>query len=243
MQFTKTYTVRSSEIDYQYRLKPFYAISLFLDAFALYCDEKGVAAYHLHEKGKSWVMTELKVKFAKNMPAWKDELKMTVWVRKVLGVRIIGDFLLSDKNGVNVCRGTSRWLIMNFVSRTPDTADCVRTVFDLCKEEAIPGFRFGTIEVFYGKQYSDKQTVRSFDIDFNNHLNSVRYIAGAIESIPFELRENRPLKDLYINYIKEAFLGETINSIATEDNNKFYHQQFRDSDPNEICKMQSEWYD
>ncbi|MDO9511620.1 MAG: thioesterase [Bacteroidales bacterium] len=243
MQFTKTYTVRSSEIDYKYRLKPFYAISMFLDAFALYCDDNGVAAYHLHEIGKSWVMTELKVLFAKDMPVWKDELSMKVWVRKVLGVRVIGDFFLYDKKGDVVCRGTSRWLILDIESRTPDTADCVRNVFDICKEEAIPGFRFGAIEPFFGKQFIDKQLVRSFDIDFNKHLNSVRYIAGAIESIPLELRENTHLKEIYINYIKEAFLGETITSIATGEHQNFYHQQFRDSEPHEICKMHSQWFD
>ena len=32
------------------------------------------------------------------------------------------------------------------------------------------------------------QTVHSYDIDFNGHLNSIRYIAGALEAVPGEIK-------------------------------------------------------
>jgi acyl-ACP thioesterase len=89
--------------------------------------------------------------------------------------------------------------------------------------------------------FSMEQPVRSYDLDFNLHLNSVRYIAGAIETIPYDFRTNHELSAVDAAFVHEAFLGDPIRSECAQQDDRFVHRFVNMEDETELFQMVSEW--
>ena len=62
--------------------------------------------------------------------------------------------------------------------------------------------------------------VRKSDIDYNNHVNNVKYLDWMMEQIPLELDNSSKLYELDIHYKKEVVLGNLISSslMKSEEN-------------------------
>ena len=53
-------------------------------------------------------------------------------------------------------------------------------------------------------------TVRWSDIDYNQHANNVKYTVWAMDALPEELVNEKMVKELTINFNREARPGETV---------------------------------
>ena len=52
--------------------------------------------------------------------------------------------------------------------------------------------------------------VRYSDIDTNMHVNNVKYVSWALETVPKDIVLNYELKNVKVTYEKETTYGETI---------------------------------
>ena len=85
------------------------------------------------------------------------------------------------------------------------------------------------------------QTVRFDELDFNMHLNNVRYIPRALEAIDKDYRICHMLKSYRIRFEHEAFYGDEIESILTRRGDAFTHLLRRRRDGAVLCAMETLW--
>ena len=57
------------------------------------------------------------------------------------------------------------------------------------------------------------------DLDILGHSNNPRYVVWAMDCLP---EEERQVKDLYINFIKETHLGETVQLYRQKAENSWW---------------------
>ncbi|WP_058485752.1 acyl-[acyl-carrier-protein] thioesterase [Defluviitalea phaphyphila] len=243
MHYEHSYTIRSSEIDSNYRLKPYHIGSFFQDTIACAFDKQKIAAYHLKEENKTWMLVNLKIDFLTIMPFWRNNVHVCIWTRDIKGLKLFIDFEVKNDDGKLISRGTSCWIIMDIISKRPVPISQYIDKNECKYKEAIPNFKFTKIMPMEGKEYKLSQVIRSYDLDFNQHVNNVRYLAGAIETIPLEYRKKHWIKSVEIMFMKEIFYKDLIHSYAilNENQNIFYHNLIRDNDNAEISRILTQW--
>lgn len=239
--YEQIYQIRGQEIDYTYRLKPYYMAAFFQNNFACDFTDRGLAAFDLQRDNKSWAISEIHIEFWAELPFWRSDIRLVGWNSKVQGLKLYRDFEAFSADGQLLARGTSSWFVFDQTKRRPVRMDFLLDKIEVINKQAIPDFVFSKIKPFEGLLFEESQKVRSYDLDFNWHVNSMRYIAGALETVPLEYRKVHRIKSYTIKYARETMYGELIRSKAFQNDNQFFHHLTKNSDQTEICRMFSEW--
>jgi acyl-ACP thioesterase len=241
MIHTEEYSVHGTEIDYTYRLTEPHLVSLFQDAFARYCAGLGIAAYDLQRMQKTWILSDFHTVFHRALPKWHQKIKFEVWARKLQSFRIYADFKAFDELGNCCASGTSCWLILDEASRLPIDDKATFHKLGLTPKQAVEGFRFSKPEPLSGQLFEDQGKVRSSDIDFNFHLNSVRYIAVGLTTLPIDFRMKNKLNWLTIRYNQEILLDQELLSSVYLDGDKAMHLLQEPGRGIEFSRMYTQW--
>ena len=78
------------------------------------------------------------------------------------------------------------------------------------------------------------------DIDFNRHVNTMRYIEMMLDVLPIErFEQDRPMR-LDINFLKESRYGETL-SVSFEERESETLVEIRNDAGTAICRGAFEW--
>ncbi len=242
MKYTKLYEVNGFDLDPHYRLKKHLLAAYFQNTMACELDDLGFAAFHLQEEDKTWVLNEMRIDYLKPMPRWRAEITVETWTRKLSGIRLYRDYRALDPDGDVVALGTTSVLVIDEKTRRPQKLGDIADALALMDDEVFPGFRFGPVEFDEAAvSFRLSGTVRTFDIDFNHHLNNIRYIAAAIEPIPYPYRQQHTLSSFRIKYTQESYLHDELVAECYGDNNRFSHRIRREKDGAVMCTMESEW--
>ena len=77
-----------------------------------------------------------------------------------------------------------------------------------------------------------RHTVRYSDIDFNRHMNTIRYVEMIFDHLPIEaIAEDRPFR-LDLHFLREAVLGEVLTIATVEEEGRLL---FEISTPENPC--------
>lgn len=237
-KYTQVYNVRSLEMDSEYLLKKIEVSRYFQETFALYCKDKKLAAFDIVDKNLLWVISELHIEFTGEMPFWSEEVSVTVWISEITKLRIYADFELKYKGNV-IAKGDSLWFILNSQTRRPVNPVDLLKPFEVC-EELVFGehSKFDLVEdgaLLFEKNY----TVNVFDLDFNHHMNNLKYVLIAVHTLPNEYLTSYSVKSYKIKFLKECFLDDEINCEFYENKNHSYFVQTRKSDNVPVCKIET----
>ena len=240
VKFFKTYSVRASEISPTYLLKDFFVGMYFQDCFAEYMASKNLAAYDLSRLGLTWLTSDVIVEFGGKMPFWRENVDIAVWFWKLGSARAYVDFE-AFSGGQRIARGSSIQLIASIGAHKPVRLEPYLSSIETEKCGAFESCQFTKIcerGEFAGET---SQVVRFDDLDFNMHLNNVKYIPRALEAIPLNYRNSHSLKSYRLKYMRETFFGNTVKSVAMADEDSFFHRLVRCEDGLELCRAETFW--
>jgi acyl-ACP thioesterase len=105
-----------------------------------------------------------------------------------------------------------------------------------------PNYRTPKIVVPEGETCSVEQVVQQDDVDFNDHVNNLRYLVLALEALPPGFRRQNALKSLEVRFLGEAFLGNTLRSVAVRQETRVWHRLVKKEDQIDVCLMKSSWH-
>ena len=247
MTFSRTYGVRSSEITPNYTLKEYYVGMYFQECFAEYAASRGVAAYDVSKDGLTWITSDVRIDFSGDAPFWREKIDMEVWVWKTTTARIYVDFF-ARRGGAEIARGSSIQLIADAKTHRPVRADKYAEKFDLREFSVFGGENLEKIGVSgtlteNSETFETAQAVRFDDLDFNLHLNNVKYVPRALESMPAGYRLSHKLISYRIKFLHEAFFNDTVVSTVSISGLECLHTLARKSDGVQLCLMKSLWKD
>ena len=139
--------------------------------------------------GCVWVLARQHLRFERPV-LHKERIKMLTWHKGLDGLYFIRDYQL-------LARGDFLSEIVSTDPQSPDDAIAERAA-----KVAAP--RGAELELI------GSHVVRYSDVDYNQHANNVRYTVWAMDALPEELVYEKFLKELTINFNKEARPGETV---------------------------------
>ena len=187
-----------------------------------------------------WVLARMRVCF-RRMPVRYEDITLETWHKGICSVFFLHDYRVRDAQGEVLIDATSSWVIMEKDQRRMLRPDGLTDVIPPDPEQ--PGHALetpaGKIVVPRGatlEKVAD-HLVKYSDVDSNHHVNNTRYTAWAMDCLPDELTFTQTLKEIEINFNREARPGETVSLLHAAADGAHYVEGLVGDSQVFICKM------
>lgn len=195
----------------------------------------GHSLYDLLKQGIGWVLLSGKLQMER-YPRYKEKITIRTWLSHVRTFRGTRENIIFDEQGSIIGRAKGLWLFFNIKRRRPARIlDGILEKWTIHPKESI-SYNNKKIEAIQSAKYNNEFPVHRFDMDENEHVNNLRYLQWAMESIPPEITDHCYLHAIEGHFMGEAQLGHTIESLTEpSDPDKTFIHTIRDLDSKQIC--------
>lgn len=233
--------VRSFEVDFNQKLR--------ITALFNYLQE--VAWEHakilnfgwgdLYSKGWFWALSRVEVE-VERLPRWTDEVTLVTWPKQAEGIFALRDFEMYDSQGNRLIAATSSWLVVNISNRRPVRIAEWYTDFDFASRSALSRQASKVADCTGDTKFTEQVAVQVGDIDMNQHVNNVRYIDWAYNTLSIDHYCSFYPRRVVVNFNAEGKVGETlvVEQFKHSTNGHIVCIN-RENDSKNLCKLQFEW--
>lgn len=210
--YKENFVVKWHEIDGAQELRPYAFMNMAQEVANVHSAMLKFGYKELIALNEVWILSRIKIQYM-NAPKWGENVSMETWHKGKSGLFWLRDFVLYDQTGAEIAVATSSWVIMNINTRRIER----KTIFDLSNDIIDLAYNRDVIAEPCDKiiapsnlLFVREHDVMYSDLDFNFHANNAKYIEWVMDSIPLDYFEKYKFKELQINYISEAKLGDKI---------------------------------
>lgn len=208
---TYNYTVDPQWVDYTLKATIPALCNVVLGVAGIDAQRKGFGTDTLGKDDYSWVLLRMAIEFDARPEQYTD-FSVTTWVSDFSRMMSTRNFTLQDANGNIFGRVVTQWCMINLTTRrpvdmtTPAIADTYGNYIVEDPSPAEPPKRLGVVE----PQTQFVRDVVYSDIDFNRHVNTLRYIDMMLDRVPIEVfSENKALR-MDLNFQRECLYGQRL---------------------------------
>lgn len=240
--WSQPFTVRAYEVDPEGRASIQSICNYLQETAGIHATRLGAGVEQLMEQRLTWFLSRLHVQLD-DYPTWRNELRVETWPSGISGLLATRDFLLFDGDRP-LGRATSAWLLIDIERRRPIRPPAFLTSL---KRPARPPALPHVFDKIRGPSHTDggsRFRVRYSDLDVNRHVNNVRYVEWAVESVPKEVLERSALESIDISFSSETNFGDlVIGQVERVEGEEiaFAHRLYRTSDGREVAVARSTW--
>jgi len=214
-KFDITFPVRYQDTDQRLLATPTALIGIMQEAAILHSEAVGRGIDYLSSRHLSWMIVQTRAQI-KGPPVWRTRVRVSTWPSEMGRLLSRREFILSDDEGRPFLTATTLWAFMNTqkrkVTRVPAEVGNAYSVFG---ERALEG-PFRRPARCDNPRLEKSFFIRRWEIDFNGHVNNLRYLDWMLETLPDDIWESYCICGLNIRYQKEAGPAGKVQALAVE---------------------------
>jgi len=207
--------IRFGSIDKSDRLTLNSIFQFFQEAAISHAENLGVGREALAKTGQAWIISRMTVQVERR-PNYNESVTVRSWPRGFEKLFAIRDYQIRDKDEAAVVFARSAWLIVDIEKRRPLRPQIVMDYLPM--NDGLETLIMETPSLADRSHFqptSDLQKVMErkalyTDLDYNGHVNNVRYIQWIEDSLDPQMLEKADKMRLEINYINEVLSGDVI---------------------------------
>ena len=214
---TYNYRIEPQDVDFTLRASASSIINYMLNVAGLDAHNKGFGVDVLQDKSVTWVLSRLAVDI-ELQPRQYDNVAIDTWVNDFNRLSSTRNFRmrLDDKH---LASGVSQWCMLNMETRQVVDMSLLKDVYTRAMVD-----QPSPITAPMRLRATEPQTTMSrpvvySDIDFNRHVNTLRYIDLIFDMLPLEAIEQNGGMRLDFNFLAEARYGDILSVGAANDGN------------------------
>lgn len=232
------FTIQPENVDFTLRASVASIISYMLNVAGTDAHRKGFGVEALQGHSFTWVLSRLAVDI-NTQPRQYSNIEIDTWVNEFNRLSSTRNFKMRIGEDV-IAAGVSQWCMLNMETRQAVDMTQLKDIYEramVAEPSPITApARLRDIE----PQASVSRPVAYSDIDFNRHVNTLRYIDLIFDSLPIELIEKNNGMRLDINFIAEALYGEVLTIGWTSEGNVWQFEISSDSGK-KLCRAKIEF--
>ena len=203
------YRVEPQDVDFTLRATIPSLGSAILNTAGIDAHGKGFGVDALNADNHSWVLSRMAVEFD-CQPGQYTDYTIATWINEYGRVLSTRNFTLTDAAGNEFGRAVTQWAMIDLKSRSALDLSWVGDAHAAAIVDApSPTDKPRKIRDVDPAQTAVHKVVYS-DIDFNRHVNTMRYIEMMIDMLPLEmLMQEAPVR-LDIHFLRECRYGQTL---------------------------------
>ncbi|MBU3190089.1 acyl-ACP thioesterase [Clostridium bowmanii] len=216
----------------------------YLGDMAMYQSEiLGVGIGHLKENNMAWVLYKWDITM-ESYPLLNENIKVKTFAHSFRKFYAYRKYEILDSKGNKIGYANSVWILINTNRRRP-----IRITEDMYVAYGIDNSNNASLDIPNIPEINTVDSEKSFqvrysDIDTNVHVNNVKYVAWALETMPKDIVLDYVLKNIKVTYEKETTYGETIK-VSTEiiraENNVICRHKIVNEEGTELTLLESTW--
>lgn len=170
---------------------------------------KGFGVDALNADNHSWVLSRMAIEFDR-LPGQYTDYTIATWINEYGRVLSTRNFTLTDTTGREFGRAVTQWAMIDLRTRAAVDLSWVGDAHaDAIVDAPSPTDRPRKVREVHPTATAEHRVAYS-DIDFNRHVNTMRYIEMMFDMLPFELlTEEAPVR-LDIHFLRESRYGQTL---------------------------------
>ena len=243
MEYTRKYLIHYSEIDGKRRLTVPTLIHYLEDIAVLNSEAQGLTLDYYEKNSCGWMLLKWDI-IIHRLPLFNETIKIITRPYSFKNFLANRQYKIFDSSENLLVEAKTVWLLADIISRKPlrvpeemyikfDTARDSDKYFD--KLEDLKPTNLGN--------HSLRIKVCEQDIDTNKHVNNVKYVEWALQSLPSDFVSSHFVYRVIVNYKKELNLDDeavVIGSIHNADEKtESSHSVF--SGEKEVCHLKFFW--
>ena len=199
--YQRTFIVSNNDVDKHFRLKIPAIFRFFQDIALLATEDIEIDSISLSKKNIDWVITRMAVEIIR-LPMCDEEITVHTYPGKDMAMLYPRYFYITDAQGKTIIRSSSIWALIDnttrkviidrdVISKLP--GESVEDQLPLPEKITIPG----------ESRFVEKRKIHYSDLDFNSHMNNVRYVELLMDIHDSSFFDTHHLQFLLLNYMKE----------------------------------------
>ena len=198
--------VQPKSVDCTRRASVAAMIGYMLDVAGEDADKKGFGISALDSASNTWVLSRLAVDIIAQ-PKQYEDIAIDTWVNEFNRLSSTRNFRI-HRSEECIAMGVSQWCMLNMDTRqVVDMSLLKETYMQAMVDEPSPISAPARLRPIAPANSASRPVVYS-DIDFNRHMNTMRYIDFIFDNMPLELIEQNNGLRIDLNFIAEALYGE-----------------------------------
>ena len=214
--FQKSYVISNNDVDKRFQLKVPAIFRYFQDVAMSATAPLGVDSISLSKRNIDWVITRMTVEI-KRLPKCDEEITVHTYPGKDMAMLYPRYFFITDVNGEVIISSSSVWALIDNTSR--------KVIIDRETISKLPGetspYQLDLPEKVAfpdSNTFIEKRTIHYSDLDFNSHMNNVRYVELLMDAHDSSFYDTHRLSSITLNYMKEIKEKEAVE-IFTDTSN------------------------
>lgn len=212
--FTKEFTISSYDLNPRGQARLTTIANYFQEMAYHHANQLGFGYNDMNQRHTLWVLSRMRIRI-KRYPVWDDRVSVETWHKgmdRIFGLR---DFRVRDQAGEVLAVASSAWLILDRETRRP-----VRPDTDVLHKgrgkDSVFEEKLGKIQLPDQMKKMTRRQVQFSDLDIVGHVNNVKYMEWCLDGIMSAQYLEREIRELEINFMHEARLGDRIGLSVTE---------------------------
>lgn len=160
-------------------------------------------------RGLIWVLTRFKLVMDR-YPLWNERAVVETWAKGRDGLFYTRDYYLKDAAGSLIGRATSSWAVLSAETHKPETGEIFIKDFPHRPGQNALSEKLEKLPAVEAPDLVSSYRVRWSDLDFNRHVNSMRYVEWIMNGMDEETRLGRTFRSMEVNYLAETLLGDEV---------------------------------
>ncbi len=232
------FTVLPQWIDFNGKERFSSIVSNILDVAGEDARVNGFGIDVLAPRNRGWVLSRLCVELD-SRPLEHEVYTVETWVNEYASLLTTRCFRFIDSKGKCFGRAVSVWCLLDYEKRRPvPMSEIMDLTSKSVTELECPCDGPKKLRPFESPVGSTHK-VKYMDIDFNRHMNTLRYVDLIVDELPLEVASSDSPLRVDIHFVKESVYGETLNIYcqaqeqSSEDQSaksEIYHTAIRKED-------------
>ncbi len=221
--------------DFQNNITADKLLNLVLDSAGEHANERGFGKDAFTHKGVTWVLSRVHLDLHASLDHL-DTLYIDTWIDLIKSAFSIRKFNIHDGKGNILGSAATLWSIIDIQTRKLQAITKILPSFDIQLEHEC---KTGTPEKYQITDYEvvDTLKARYTDIDYNQHVNSNRYVVWAINTFPLAHFHTQKLQSLGVNFLAEVLYDDIVEIRRSLQDGFYYFELYNLSRKEVACRI------
>lgn len=236
----ETFQIHSYEIDIKGNATLPILCKFMQESASNHAEHLNVGYNFLKEQNLIWVISRqlIHIYF---YPRWGDTITIHTWPSGKGRMYWQRDFKILNEQNAVIGIATTVWFTIDLETRKPRKTADFPTLEVENAEQVFPS-KLEKLDDLEKCDFSKTFEASYYDLDVHTHVNNVKYIEWIVESFSFDFQKGYNLKEIEMNFLTEARVGDAV-SVCSEEKGEltFHHNMINNRNQKEICRARTKW--